>query len=273
MSYFTTYQINDHIYQIKDPMGVLVTLIVGSKKALLIDTAYGIGNLKEYILSITTKPLIVINSHGHMDHTGGNYQFPKVYIHKLDYKLCIEHNSLHWRVNNLQSADTLNLLTNDFNRESYLNEREGNLILLKESQIFFLGNLHLKVIPMEGHTKGSIGVLCEEDHILITTDATCPFVWLFLPESTTVETYIEMLQKTLTLPFTHFLVGHGAGVLLEKNRMFSFLETAQNINIDESIKVSFKNFENLNSYCYTKYKLYDQSGSGVVFDPNKLKKN
>ena len=26
---FITYKINDHIYQIKDPMGVLTTLIIG----------------------------------------------------------------------------------------------------------------------------------------------------------------------------------------------------------------------------------------------------
>ena len=46
----------------------------------------GIGDLKEHISSITNKPLIVIASHGHMDHTGGNYQFDEVYIKKEDIR-------------------------------------------------------------------------------------------------------------------------------------------------------------------------------------------
>ena len=46
---FITYKINDQIYQIKDPMGVLTTLIIGKNNAMLIDTGYGIFNLKEYI--------------------------------------------------------------------------------------------------------------------------------------------------------------------------------------------------------------------------------
>ena len=46
-NYFTTFKINHHIYQIKDAMGVLTTLIIGKEKALLIDTGYGLYNLKK----------------------------------------------------------------------------------------------------------------------------------------------------------------------------------------------------------------------------------
>lgn len=49
-----------------------------------------------------------------------------------------------------------------------------------------------------------------------------------------------------------------------------FLEVAKNIDLNSSVKVSFKNFENSNSYCYTKGMMYNQDDTGVVFDPNKL---
>ena len=78
MSYFTVYKYNDNLYQIKDALGVLATLVIGEEKALLLDTCYGIGNLKKEVEKITNKPLIVVNSHGHMDHSCGNYQFDKV---------------------------------------------------------------------------------------------------------------------------------------------------------------------------------------------------
>ena len=62
-NYFTTFKINHHIYQIKDAMGVLTTLIIGKEKALFIDTGYCLYNLKKYISNITTLPLIVVASH------------------------------------------------------------------------------------------------------------------------------------------------------------------------------------------------------------------
>lgn len=269
MHYFTTYPINDHIYQIKDAMGVLSTLVIGSNYALLVDTGYGIKNIKEYIYTLTDKPLIVIASHGHMDHTGGNYLFDSVYIHPLDIPLCRLHNSRAWREKNILSATSLHLIDDSFDEESYLNQREGNLLPLEENQIFFLGNLHAKIIPMEGHTAGSIGVLLEEDQILIVTDATCPFVWLFLEESLPVSTYVHMLERTLTLSFDHILLGHGAGKLLPRQKVFDFLNIAKTIDLKKSVKVSFSNF-NQNSYCYTLGKLYDQNDCGVVFDPKKM---
>lgn len=270
MSYFQTFKINDHIYQIKDAMGVLSTLVIGSSKALLVDTGYGLYSLKDYITNITKKPLIVVDSHGHMDHTGGNYQFREVYINKLDYELCVHHNNYEWRKNNISQAQKLNLIDESFNIDNYLTKREGNLVILHEDQEFDLGDINVKIINMEGHTKGSVGFLIKEDKILISSDAACPFVWLFLEESTSVSIYKNMLKKVLKLPFDNFLVGHGAGVLLPKERMVEFLNTASSIDLEKSVKVSFNNFEHLNSYCYTKGTMYNQNDSGIVFDPNKM---
>jgi glyoxylase-like metal-dependent hydrolase (beta-lactamase superfamily II) len=59
--------------------GVYCYLVVGEEKALLIDTAYGAGNLREFVEEITDKPITVVNTHGHFDHTGGNPWWPEVY--------------------------------------------------------------------------------------------------------------------------------------------------------------------------------------------------
>lgn len=270
MSYFTTFRINEHIYQIKDAMGVLTTLVIGKEKALLVDTGYGLQNIKNYIRTITNKPLIVVASHGHMDHTGGNYLFDEVYIHPLDMELCKEHNSLNWRKNELEAAKKMKLIDNTFDDTFFLNQREGNLKPLTDYQIFSLGDCTVKVIPMEGHTKGSIGLFLEKEKILIVTDATCPFVWLFLEESTTVSTYIQMLERTLQLDFNGILLGHGAGTLLPRHKVFNFLNVAKTIDLKKAVKVSFQHFEKANSYCYTLGRMYDQNDCGIVFDPHKM---
>ncbi len=268
--YFKTFQINDHIYQFKDPLGVLCTLIIGKEKAMLIDTCYGIGDLPSLIKNYTNLPLVVIASHGHMDHTGGNYQFEEVYINELDLELCKQYNSYEWRKSELANAINANVLPTNFDEKLFLSKRAGNLKVIKNYTTIDLGNINCEIIPMEGHTQGSIGIYIKEENILVVTDATCPFVWMFLPESTTVQTYIDMLNRTLKLPFKYILLGHGAGTLVSRKRVLEFLNVASTINMKIAKKVTFNNFEKYNSYCYTLGKMYDQNDCGIVFDPNKL---
>lgn len=59
-------------------------LLVGTEKAMLIDCGMGIGDLKGAIEMITDKPLIVVISHGHVDHTGNARQFGEVWINPKD---------------------------------------------------------------------------------------------------------------------------------------------------------------------------------------------
>lgn len=269
MNYFKIHKYNDNLYQIQDSLGVLSTLVIGSNKALLFDTGYGIGDLKKEVLNITNKPLIVINSHGHMDHCCGNYQFDKVFINKKDFELCKLHNDIQRRKQNIEAAKKANVLPIDFDEEKYLLAGKGNINFINIDDEIDLGNVIIKVVAMEGHTQGSIGLYIKQWRLLLVSDATCPFVWLFLEESTTVKQYIEMLKRTIKLDFDNFLVGHGAR-MFPKSKMLSFLNVAESIDLNKSVKVSFNNFENLNSYCYTTGVMYDQNDCGIVFDPNKL---
>ncbi len=270
MSYFTTFKLKENIYQFKDKMGVLATLVIGCDKALLVDTCYGLANLKEHIKTITDKPLIVVASHGHMDHTGGNYHFDKVYISKLDIDLCKLHNSTKWRNNVINNATNLGIIDETFDKETFLKQKEGNLEEVEIGYVFDLGDIHIEVINMEGHTKGSIGLLIKEERVLIVTDATCPWVWMFLPESTTVTRYVKMLERVIKLDFDYIILGHGAGKLVDRSRLNDFLKVAKEINLDEAEKVEFNNFENTNSYVYSKGVKYNQDDTGIVFDPNKM---
>lgn len=76
--WFTIKQIKQNIWAIcefKHPEKVISYLIVGKDRALLFDTGLGIGDIKQEIIKITNKPIIVLNSHFHYDHIGGNNKF------------------------------------------------------------------------------------------------------------------------------------------------------------------------------------------------------
>ena len=92
-----------------------------------------------------------------------------------------------------------------------------------------------------------------------------------LEESISVQKYIEMLENVIKLPFTHVLLGHGKGELVKRERVYEFLKVAKDIDMEKAVKVEFKNFDHLNSYCYTEGVMYNQDHAGIVFDPDKLK--
>lgn len=59
-------------------------LLVGTEKAMLIDTGIGIGDLRGAVEQITKKPLIVVLTHNHGDHAGNARQFEEIWLNPRD---------------------------------------------------------------------------------------------------------------------------------------------------------------------------------------------
>lgn len=55
-------------------------LLEGTEKALLLDTGYGVGNLRAFVEKLTGKPILVANTHFHPDHAAGNGEFEQAYM-------------------------------------------------------------------------------------------------------------------------------------------------------------------------------------------------
>jgi glyoxylase-like metal-dependent hydrolase (beta-lactamase superfamily II) len=88
--YIEVYQYTDNMYGLWNPSlatggDVWQYLIIGPEKAMLIDTAWGLGNQKGLVDKITGgMPLIVANTHYHSDHALGNVLYDRVYCHEYD---------------------------------------------------------------------------------------------------------------------------------------------------------------------------------------------
>ena len=68
---FRTEKVSDRITRIFGTSGELWYLVEGSEKAALLDTGSGLGHMKPLIESLTDKPLLVLLTHGHVDHAMG----------------------------------------------------------------------------------------------------------------------------------------------------------------------------------------------------------
>jgi glyoxylase-like metal-dependent hydrolase (beta-lactamase superfamily II) len=74
----------DGVYEMKEFDSVTLWVIEGDDECLLIDTGMGLTDLPATIAGITDKPVVVGNSHIHIDHVGGNGQFPEVMCGRFD---------------------------------------------------------------------------------------------------------------------------------------------------------------------------------------------
>ena len=228
---YTVRELEPGIFRIGNSM-VFMDLIVGAHHALLFDTGYGFGDLRGLVESITEKPLYVVNSHGHVDHACGNAQFGGAWIHPLDMDLCREHNGREMRMAELETAE----VPMDFDLEAYLHLGTGELMPVGEGHIFDLGGMTLEVVHLPGHTAGSIGLYCPEKRLLYVGDAMNCFVWLFLPEAQSLDTYINTLHKAAKLPFTHMIQSHEPDPV-PKRRLWDYLDLAEHLDFEQGTLV------------------------------------
>ena len=87
-AWFEVYQVAPAVFAIYEPHQAEETigyLIVGHQRALLFDTGMGIGDVKSVTAQLTHLPIVVLNSHTHDDHVGGNWQFDTVYGMDTDF--------------------------------------------------------------------------------------------------------------------------------------------------------------------------------------------
>ena len=86
--WFEVYKAAPSVFAIYEPHQaeeVISYLIVGHKQALLFDTGMGISDIRKVTSKLTSRPVVVLNSHTHNDHVGGNWQFAFVYGMDTDF--------------------------------------------------------------------------------------------------------------------------------------------------------------------------------------------
>ncbi|MCD8103435.1 MAG: MBL fold metallo-hydrolase [Lachnospiraceae bacterium] len=176
--YAEVYRFRDNIYGIYtdsidgagDPW---MFLIEGPEKALLIDTSFGLGDLKGLLKEIIgNKPVLVANTHSDFDHAYGNYQFDTVYCH--EYEEPIIRSKMNPHVWDYLFDENGNGIWADFDRKDLVPFREYNLIGVPDGYIFDLGcGYEVELIHTAGHSIGHAGFLDRQARIFFAGDDAC----------------------------------------------------------------------------------------------------
>ena len=181
------------IYKFYEQRNASIYLVLGEKKACLIDTAYGLTNLKELVEHYTDLPVTVVNTHGHIDHVLGNHWFENCYLNSADkfmyYEIIMEFSMM---INEPWVQDFYGDFVKEIDAEEVNFPEPQNI---SEGDIIDLGGKILEVYEMPGHTKGSIVLVDRTDKICFSGDSIIENLWLFLEESEDPKTYLESLKK------------------------------------------------------------------------------
>lgn len=191
-------------------------LVHGKTADLLIDTGMGIKPILPLLDQIRdlSKELLIVNTHWHFDHIGGNYEFEKVFVpnnarersgilggwskQMMDEYFFSEgfwHNK-----NSRPYPSTFNL--KDFSIKGY------SKIKPLPSQ-FDLGDRIIRVINTPGHTLGSVSLFDETHGLLFPSDSLYEGgLYVFDDKESDPDQYLTSMQEIAKLPIKTIHPGH-----------------------------------------------------------------
>ena len=81
-SWFRVFQLEPGVHLIGEPGHVNSWLIEGGERAVLLDTGMGLADISAAVTAVCAEEPLVVNSHVHFDHVGGNQLFAEVAMHR-----------------------------------------------------------------------------------------------------------------------------------------------------------------------------------------------
>ena len=175
--YVEVYQFRDNLYGLFtencDGMGdVWMYLIIGPDKAMLIDTGYGLGDIKALCSHLAgSREIVVVNTHDHFDHAYGNCRFDKVYCHEYLVPYLTNQHPHMWDYLFDYWGDNIWL---EFDRPDLPVWREYQVIGVPDGYTWDLGGgYEVELLHTGGHAAGHAAFLDKQNRMLFTGDNIC----------------------------------------------------------------------------------------------------
>ena len=201
--WFEVYRLPGNVYALWEPRQserVFSYLIVGEKRALLFDSGFGIGQIDAVVRKLTALPVVVLNSHTHYDHVGGNYAFAEVYGIDSDYTRNSEKGFPNSKMAaSLAPGQFCPPLPEGVVQEKYVIRPFHVTKRVSDGEIIDLGGRTLEVLATPGHTPDAVCLLDRAQRELFTGDTFYPGnLWLWVPE-TDLDSYQRSVERIAKL--------------------------------------------------------------------------
>lgn len=216
-NWFEVYRVHDDVLAIYEPgqfEEVISYLILGKERALLFDTGLGIGDIRSVVVPLTELPIVVLNSHSHYDHIGGNHQFEWIYGPDSAYTRARMTGLDHDQVADAVSPGWIwKALPEGFDASTYAIEPYEIDEYVGEGTLLELGGRTLEVILTPGHAPDSLCLLDRQNRLLFTGDTFYPAPLYTHIAGADFEDYRNSAHRLAALAplVRHLLPGHNVG--------------------------------------------------------------
>jgi glyoxylase-like metal-dependent hydrolase (beta-lactamase superfamily II) len=200
-SWFKVYEVLKDVFLISEPGHAewINSYLLKTEPPVLIDTGMGIGNISIVVRQLLGKTdledVLVINTHSHYDHIGGNHLFSNIAIHYNEKEL----------LSALQKKEIMDYIIDErnFNRppppefdpKTFKIFSSHATRLFKDGDIIELDNRSLEIIHAPGHSPGSICLFDDENKALFSGDVIYEGPLYAHLEGSNVKTYYETMKK------------------------------------------------------------------------------
>lgn len=176
-------------------------LVTGDRRAALIDTGLGTGDLRVVVETVTRLPVIVLHTHGHGDHMGADALFSEHFLHPLEAKgtgggYAFGKNAAS-RLAFLADLIPDDPETLDALAGSMVEGRAIRYGRLLDGDRVDLGGRGLEVVHTPGHTPGSVAFVDRTDGQAFTGDGIADIHWFDGTNATTVSAFRRTLDHFL----------------------------------------------------------------------------
>jgi glyoxylase-like metal-dependent hydrolase (beta-lactamase superfamily II) len=187
------------IYEPHQSEETISYLILGKDKALLLDTGMGISDLRKVTSELTPLPIIVVNSHTHDDHVGGNWQFPTVYSMDTEFSRANAKGSTADAQAEIAPGEICGDLPKNFDARAYRTKPWTIAKYIHDGDIIDLGGRSIEILSTPGHTPDAICLFDRANGLLFTGDTYYPAaIWLYRPE-TDLAAYAKSIARLAAL--------------------------------------------------------------------------
>jgi len=182
-------------------------LLIGSERALLIDTGLGVCNIYEQVRRLTDKPVTAVATHIHWDHIGGHKYFPEFYAHEAELDWLNGKFPLPLQAVKNMVADRCEL-PEDFCINGYAIFQGKPGRLLDDGDTIDLGGRTIQVLHTPGHSPGHLCFWEDEKGYLYSGDLVYEGTLFANYPSTDPQSYMTSLEKIAVLPIKQLFPGH-----------------------------------------------------------------
>lgn len=180
------------LHRITEGGWVHAYLLEGGEWAALVDTGLGIGDIGALVRERTSLPVLAINTHGHLDHVGGNGHFDTIFLHEAESLDEVRATILRFR-EGVTQADFPEPFPEGFTPAEYAPSTPEPTHRLVGGEAIDLGGRTLEVLPVPGHTAGSICLVEEARRFLFAGDMIADRPLQGIGEGVTLETYQQSI--------------------------------------------------------------------------------